>query len=420
MFALVDCNNFYASCERVFRPDLRDRPVVVLSNNDGCIIARSKEAKALGIKMGAPFFQVREQLAEQGVVCFSSNYALYADMSSRVMGILEQEAPRVEIYSIDEAFLDLSGIEGCCDLTEFGRQVKAKVDQCTGITVGIGIAPTKTLAKLANHAAKRYPATGSVVNLMDSARQRRLMALVDVAEVWGVGRRLVKKLNQRGIFTALDLADANPKMLRSEYSVVLERTIQELNGWSCLALEQVPPTKQQIVASRSFGERITDQASLRQAITMHISRAGEKLRAEQQLAKVLQVFIRTGAFNEHDPYYANALSCELPTPTDDTRVLQKAADELLSKLYRAGYRYAKAGVMLTDFYQYNTLQADLFYDASSHAKAQTLMGVMDQINQSGRGQLYLAAQGHEQHWAMKRERLSPAYTTDWQSLPLVR
>lgn len=419
-FALVDCNNFYASCEKLFRPDLKHKPVVVLSNNDGCVVARSKEAKALGIKMATPVFQIRDAIERHGVVCFSSNYALYADMSSRVMSILEEEAPRVEVYSIDEAFMDLTGVSHTVDLLSFGRDVKARVDQHTGITVGIGIAPTKTLAKLANHAAKKYPATGSVVDLMDTARQRRLMRLVEVGDVWGVGRRITEKLQARGIKTALDLADADPKGIRREFSVVLERTVRELNGVSCLELEQMAPTKKQIVCSRSFGHRITDKGELRQAVAKYVSRAAEKLRGERRLARVLQVFIRTGVFNPTEPRYSNALSVELPNPTDDTRDLLEAADVLFSRIFRSGYRYAKAGVMLTDFYEHGTYQHDLFRGSAGRNCSKELMSVLDQINHSGLGNVFFASQGVTPQWSMKREHLSPAYTTRWSELPLVR
>lgn len=420
VFALVDCNNFYASCEKLFRPDLRCKPVVVLSNNDGCVVARSKEVKALGIKMGVPIFQIRDEIEQHGIVCFSSNYALYADLSSRVMSILEEEAPRVEIYSIDEAFMDLTGVAHTVDLLEFGRKVKARVDQHVGITVGIGIAPTKTLAKLANHAAKKYPATGQVVDLMSPARQRRLMALVDVGDVWGVGRRITEKLKARGIHTALNLADADPKTIRREFSVVLERTVQELNGISCLELEALAPTKKQIVCSRSFGQRITERSELREAVAKYMSRAAEKLRGEKRLARVVQVFVRTGVFNSSDPHYSGSLSVELPNPTDDTRDLLEAADVLFSRIYKAGYRYAKAGVMLTDFYEHGTYQHDLFRGSFERKQSKELMGVLDQINHSGLGSVFFASQGTSPQWAMKREHLSPAYTTRWEELPVVR
>lgn len=415
-FALVDCNNFYASCEKLFRPDLKHTPVVVLSNNDGCVVARSREVKALGLKMGAPVFQVRDLIEQHNIACFSSNYALYADMSNRVMTVLEQEAPQVEIYSIDEAFLDLTGIDAVDDVA---RQIKAKVDRYTGITVGVGIAPTKTLAKLANHAAKAYPATGGVVDLTDRERQRRLMALVEIGEVWGVGRRLTKHLQARGLHTALDLADADPKMIRREFSVVLERTVRELNGISCLELESMAPTKQQIVCSRSFGERITQKSELKEALAKYVARAAEKLRQEACLAQVLQVFIRTGVFNPNERHYSNSASVKLSAPCDDTRAFLAAMEPLFESIYRPGFRYAKAGVMLTDFYQPNTYQTDLFHPEEDRERSKNLMDVLDKINRQGRGHLFFAAQGVTPQWSMKREFLSPAYTTNWNSLPKV-
>ncbi|MEL0638485.1 translesion error-prone DNA polymerase V subunit UmuC [Marinomonas sp. TI.3.20] len=419
VFALVDCNNFYASCEKLFRPDLKRTPIVVLSNNDGCVIARSKEAKSLGIKMGVPMFRVQEEIKQHGIVCFSSNYALYADMSNRVMTILEEEAPRLEVYSIDEAFMDLTGINHVPDLLEFGKGIKAKVDQWTGITVGIGIAPTKTLAKLANHAAKKYPATGSVVDLMDSDRQKRLLALVDVSDVWGVGSRTTAKLKERGIHTGLDLANADPKSIRSEFSVVLERTIRELNGVSCLDLELVRPTKQQIICSRSFGHKVTEKRELREAIAKYTTRAAEKLRGEKRLCRVVSVFIRTSPFIPNEPQYSKTLSAELPNPTDDTRYLLEVADVLFRRMYRTGYRYAKGGVMLTDFYEHGALQQDLFRADNTKTNSKALMSVVDKINHSGLGNVFFASQGVSPQWSMKREHLSPAYTTRWEELPKV-
>ena len=419
VFALVDCNNFYASCEKLFRPDLKRAPVAVLSNNDGCIVARSKEVKALGIKMGVPMFQVQDEIRKHGIVCFSSNYALYADMSNRVMTILEEEAPRLEVYSIDEAFMDLTGIDHVTDLLAFGKQVKAKVDKWTGITVGVGIAPTKTLAKLANHAAKKYPATGSVVDLMNPDRQKRLLALVDVSEIWGVGRRTTAKLKARGIQTALDLANADPKSIRSEFSVVLERTVRELNGMSCLDLELVRPTKQQIICSRSFGHKVTDKRELREAIAKYTTRAAEKLRGEKRLCRVMSVFIRTSPFIPNEPQYSKTLSAELPNPTDDTRDLLEVAGVLFSRLWRDGFRYMKAGVMLADFYEHDAFQQDFFKidGPKNHSKA--LMSVVDEINRSGLGNVFFASQGVSPQWSMKREHLSPAYTTRWDELPKV-
>lgn len=419
VFALVDCNNFYASCEKLFRPDLKHTPVVVLSNNDGCIVARSKEAKALGIKMGVPLFQIQDELKQHGIVCFSSNYALYADLSNRVMTILEEEAPRLEVYSIDEAFMDLTGVNNVMDLLAFGQQVKAKVDQWTGITVGVGIAPTKTLAKLANHAAKKYPGTGSVVDLMDPDRQKRLLAIVEVGDVWGVGRRTTAKLKTRGIHTALDLANADPKSIRSEFSVVLERTIRELNGVSCLDLELVRPTKQQIICSRSFGHKVTDKRELREAIAKYTTRAAEKLRGEKRFCRVVSVFVRTSPFIPNEPQYSKTLSAELPNPTDDTRDLLEVADVLFRRIYRSGYRYAKGGVMLADFYEHGAFQQDLFQADNTKINSKALMSVVDKINHSGLGKVFFASQGVSPQWSMKREHLSPAYTTRWDELPKV-
>ena len=419
VFALVDCNNFYASCEKLFRPDLKHTPVAVLSNNDGCVVARSMEAKVLGLKMGVPLFQVQDEIRKHGIVCFSSNYALYADLSNRVMTTLEEEAPRLEVYSIDEAFMDLTGVDHVTDLLAFGKRVKAKVDQWTGITVGVGIAPTKTLAKLANHAAKKYPATGSVVDLMDPDRQKRLLAIVEVSDVWGVGRRTTAKLKARGIHTALDLANADPKSIRSEFSVVLERTIRELNGVSCLDLELVRPTKQQIICSRSFGHKVTDKRELREAIAKYTTRAAEKLRGEKRLCRVVSVFVRTSSFIPNEPQYSKTLSAELPNPTDDTRDLLEVADVLFRRIYRAGYRYAKGGVMLADFYEHGAFQQDLFRANNTKINSKALMNVVDKINHSGLGNVFFASQGVSPKWAMKREHLSPAYTTRWDELPKV-
>ena len=420
VFALVDCNNFYASCEKLFRPDLKDTPVVVLSNNDGCVVARSREAKLLGIKMGVPVFQIKSEMQRHGILAFSSNYALYADLSSRVMRTLEEMAPRVEVYSIDEAFLDLTGIESALSLVEFGQQVRERIGHWIGITVCVGIAPTKTLAKLANHAAKKYPATQGVVDLTNPDRQRRLLALVPVDDVWGVGRRLSKRLNALGITTALDLANASPRAIRDQFSVVLERTVRELNGESCIELEEITPTKKQIVCSRSFGAKVTQFELLREAVCEYATRATEKLRKEQQQAKVLTVFIRTSPFKDNEPQYSNSASGELLIPSCDTRDFIELANHLLKRIWKDGFRYAKAGVMLSDFYDPGMFQPGLFDDVSTRSNSQQLMSVLDTINQSGAGKVFFAGQGTKKDWSMKREHLSPAYTTRWDQLPRVK
>jgi len=420
VFALVDCNNFYASCEKLFRPDLKDTPVVVLSNNDGCVVARSREAKLLGIKMGVPVFQIKAEMQRHGILAFSSNYALYADLSSRVMRTLEEMAPRVEVYSIDEAFLDLTGIESAISLVEFGQQVRERIGHWIGITVCVGIAPTKTLAKLANHAAKKYPATQGVVDLTNPDRQRRLLALVPVDDVWGVGRRLSTRLNALGITTALDLANASPRAIRDQFSVVLERTVRELNGEACIGLEEIPPTKKQIVCSRSFGVKVTQFELLREAVCEYATRATEKLRKEQQQAKVMTVFIRTSPFKDNEPHYSNSASGELLIPSYDTRDFIELANHLLKRIWKDGFRYAKAGVMLSDFYDPGMFQPGLFDDVSTRSNSQQLMSVLDTINQSGAGKVFFAGQGTKKDWSMKREHLSPAYTTRWDQLPRVK
>ncbi|WP_423187683.1 translesion error-prone DNA polymerase V subunit UmuC [Alishewanella sp. d11] len=425
-FALVDCNNFYASCEKLFRPDLRHKAVVVLSNNDGCVVARSKEAKALGIKMGVPAFQIRQQLERGEVVAFSSNYALYADMSARVMTTLEQLAPAVEVYSIDEAFLDLSGLAACVSLPTFGQQIRHSILQYQGINVCVGIAPTKTLAKLANYAAKKWPQTAGVVDLSDRDRQRKLLALLPVSEVWGIGSKLSVRLLKLGINTALELADANPAFIRQQFSVVVSRIVQELNGQSCLALEQVAPPKKEIVSSRSFGERITCKTQMQEAISDYVARACQKLRQEQQQAKQLSVFLRTSPFSDkqRDPFYANSISQALPCPSADTRVFLSLAKNLLEAIWCEGYRYAKAGVMLSDFYTEGVYQPSLFTaetlgETPPPAYNSKLMTTLDQLNQSGKGKVWFASQGMQQAWAMKRDMLSPQYTTRWSDLPRV-
>lgn len=420
MYALADVSNFYASCEMLWRPDLRGRPVVVLSNNDGCVVARNPEAKACGVKMAVPYFQIKQRFERAGGIAFSSNYELYADMSTRVMAILEEMAPHIEIYSIDESFLDLTGVRNCTDLATFGHQVRSRVKKETGLTIGIGIAQTKTLAKLANFAAKRWQKTNGVVDLSNLARQRKLMAIVPAAEVWGIGRRLAKKLSVMGIETALQLADASTAMIRKHFSVVLERTVRELRGQPCLALEEFAPTKQQIVCSRSFGDPITLYDHMHQAICLHASRAAEKLRAERQYCRYVSAWIKTSPFANHRAYYGNAASIPLHTPTQDTRDIITAAMHCLDKIWQPGHRYQKCGVILQDFFSQGVAQLGLFDEYPPRPNSGPLMSVLDQINQSGGAKVWFAGQGAQQVWAMKRELLSPAYTTRLADLPRAR
>lgn len=422
MFALADVNSFYASCEKVFRPDLRNRPVVVLSNNDGCVIARSAEAKRLGIKMGVPWFQLKTAQFPEPVITFSSNYGLYASMSNRVMSHLEELAPRVEQYSIDEMFLDIRGIDRCINFEDFGRQLREHVRSGTGLTIGVGMGPTKTLAKSAQWASKEWPQFGGVLalTLNNPKRTEKLLSLQPVEEIWGVGRRISKKLGTMGITTALQLARANPVFIRKNFNVVLERTVRELNGESCISLEETPPPKQQIVCSRSFGERVTTYEAMRQTVCQYAERAAEKLRGERQFCRHIAVFVKTSPFAVSEPYYGNVASEKLMTPTQDTRDIIAAAVKALDRIWVNGHRYAKAGCMLNDFSPTGGSQLNLFDDTQPRSNSNQLMKVVDGINHSGMGKVWFAGRGIAPEWQMKREMLSPAYTTRWTDLPVAR
>lgn len=417
MFALVDGNNFYVSCERDFNPKLKDRPVVVLSNNDGCVVARSNEVKALGVKMGTPWFQLRELANKHGIVALSSNYSLYADISNRMMTVIGAFAPRQEIYSIDECFLGLDGYTHF-DLVAHAEAIRQRVRQWVGIPVCVGIGETKTLAKLANHCAKKDLAGADGVcdlTRLGPEERTRLYARIPVNEVWGVGRRLTEQLGRRGILTVEDLRGADPESLRQAFSVVLERTVRELNGTACLDLEEVAPNKQEIMSSRSFGAYVYTLGELQEAVAVYMSRAAEKLRRQGSLAGMAQVYIRTNPFRETAPQYQRGLNIPLTEATDDTLRLIRAAHWGLRKLYRPGYAYQKAGVALLDLRPRGQVQMNLFASAPDR---QPLMQVMDRINATfGRGTLRSAAEGIQPAWRMKRERMSPAYTTRWDQLP---
>lgn len=420
MIALVDVNNFYTACETVFRPDLQGRPVIVLSNNDGCVISRNPQAKAIGIKMAEPFFKIRELVARHRVQVFSSNYVLYGDMSRRVMNILEEFCPAVEQYSIDEAFVDMRGMTRVDSLDALGRQIRSRIRQYTGLTVGVGIGPTKTLAKLANYAAKRSSAAGGVVDLSCPARQRRLMEKVPVEEVWGVGRRLSRRLNDMGVKSTLQLAQSDLWFIRKHFSVVLERTVRELRGEPCLAFEEFVPTKQEIISSRSFGCRVTDYEPVREAVCAWAARAAEKLRLEHQYCRYVATFIKNSPHEEGESYYSNRAGVKLQTPTQDTRDIIAAAVRALDAIWKPGPRYVKAGVMLGDFFSQGVAQLNLFDCYAPRANSERLMETLDSINLKGRGTLWFAGQGTGQHWAMRRDFLSPCYTTRFSDLPWVK
>ena len=409
VFALIDCNSFYASCERVFRPDLAKTPIVVLSNNDGCVIARSYDAKPF-VKMAAPYYKIKDDLRRNGVVAFSSNYALYGDMSERVMTIIESMVPAVEVYSIDEAFADLTGIPG--DLSQFCRGIRRTLLKRTGLPVGVGIARTKTLAKLANHYAKRLlGATGGVVDLCDPFNCEWTLRNTDVGEVWGIGKRMKAHLECMGIKTAMDLARADPYTLRQKFSVVVEKTARELAGMPCLEMSEVDPPRQEICCSRMFGERVTAIEPIREAVATYIQRAAEKLRAQHSLCKQIRVSIRTGMFNPEEAKYANGALVELPYPTNDVRLMTQAATEAVNRLYRPGFKYSKAEVLLMDLRQPGEFTDDLFAQ-SQPAAAGKVMGVLDDINERwGRGTLRSASVPAKPEWAMRRELMSSSFTT---------
>ncbi len=418
VFALIDCNSFYASCERVFRPDLAKTPIVVLSNNDGCVIARSYDAKPY-VKMGEPYFQAKEKLRRHGIVAFSSNYALYGDMSERVMSLIESMVPAAEVYSIDECFADLTGVQG--SLTQFGREVRAKVLRCTGIPVGVGIARTKTLAKLANHTAKRLQAhTGGVVDITDDFKRDWVLRNTEVKEVWGIGRRMTAHLEAMGIRMAMDLAKADPRLLRDKFSVVVEKTARELAGTPCLELDEADPPKQEICCSRMFGKRLTELAPIKQAVATYTARAAEKLRAQGSVCKRMRVSIRTGMFNPDEAKYANGALVELPYPTNDTLLLTRAATEAVGQVYRSGFRYSKAEVLLMDLRQPGEFSDDLFAVTQPTA-CDRLMSMLDEINgKYGRGTMRTASVPDTPDWGMRREMMSRSYTTRIDQLWRVR
>lgn len=421
LLALVDCNNFYVSCERVFRPDLIGKPVAVLSNNDGILVARSQEVKDLGIKMGVPVFQVQDLINRHHIQLFSSNYALYADMSARVMSTLEAFAPSLEVYSIDEAFLDLTGV--CSqDPIEYGQRIRKVVFRDTGIPVCVGMGPTKTLAKLANFAAKKWKQTGGVLDLSDSMRREKLMRIVPVGEVWGIGSRTAARLNQLGIHSVWDLARQPADRIQDQFNVVVARTVLELNGIPCLELEEIAPDKQQIVCSRSFSRRLTEYKELSEALAEFCSRAAEKLRYQHSVAGCITIFIRTNPFNPQEPQYQRAASIRLEVATQDTRTIIATALRMLKELFKAGYGYQKCGVQLSHIQPAAAPeQMDLFDSAVfTQAESEKLMQAMDRINRRIPKGISIAATGFDKAWKPKVERISKRYTTDWRELACVR
>lgn len=422
-FALVDVNNFYVSCERVFQPELATTPMVVLSNNDGCAVARSNEVKALGVRMGVPWFKMKDLAKQHGIRAFSSNYTLYGDMSNRVALVLRGFSPEIEIYSIDEAFLRIETVAQLYGgAVVMGEQIRHRVKQWTGLPVCVGIAPTKTLAKLANHMAKKRPECDGVCDLHALTRPERLsyMADIDVGEVWGVGPRLAPRLKEMGIQSVLDLRNASPKTLRLHFGVVMERVCSELRGISCLELEQVAPSKQQIMSSRSFGHSVEALDELREAVASYVAIAAEKLRRQGSVCAAVHVFVQCNPFRPEEPQNNAGTTVALVALSDDTMALTAAALRGLKTIYRSGFRYKKAGIMLTLLSDKGVQQGNLFDAPADQARSAALMSAMDEVNRLfGSAMLRSGASGTRQRWSMRSENRSPRFTTRWDELPVV-
>jgi DNA polymerase V len=420
LLALVDCDNFYASCERVFRPDLKKTPIVVLSNNDGCVIARSKEAKAMGVKMGVPWFQVKKKYLAQGGKVFSSNFPLYGDLSKRVMNILDGMVKRIEIYSIDEAFLDLQHIQNINQAHEFGVYCRNTIRQWVGIPVRIGIAPTKTLTKVASHIAKNANGGTGVCCLSNQKDISRILKTLSIREIWGVGHNLARQLNQLGVYSGYELMQMDIRFIRKKFSVVLERTVRELRGEPCIQIDDHSEPKKQIVVSRSFKSRIESLSALKPLISNFAVRAGEKLRQEKQKCSQISVFISTSRFNKL-LQYRGFDSFQLPYPVDDTRSILMGANKILNTIFRDGYPYAKAGILLSQFSHPAFIQKSLFaVTDQQHAKQDTnLMQAIDELN-GAQTQIYYASQCPAGLSPIQKEMVSPKYTTNWWELPTTK
>jgi DNA polymerase V len=424
LFALVDVNNFYVSCERVFAPKLEDVPMVVLSNNDGCAVARSAEVKALGVKMGTPWFQMQDLAKQHGIQAYSSNYTLYGDMSGRVVEVLRKFTPNLEVYSIDESFLQIETVlKQYADPTSLGQIIKQDVKDTTGLPVCVGIGASKTLAKLANHLAKKHPQFRGVCDIssMPKAMLYQWMAETAVGEVWGIGGKTAKKLKALKINSIFDLVQISPQAMRQQFGVVIERICYELRGVSCLQLEEVAPAKQQIISSRSFGKPVTSMEGLSESVATHAARGAEKLRSQKSVTGALTIFVQTNPHKPFEPQHHQSITVVLSDPSDNTLTLTSAALTGLRQIYKAGFKYKKAGVILNLLADKPTMQQSLFDDMEVKGKSAGLMKAMDSINSRfGNAAIKTAAAGTKQDWQMRSNNRSPNYTTQWDELPVVR
>lgn len=416
IFALVDCNNFYASCERVFNPKLEGKPIVVLSNNDGCIVARSNEAKALGIPMGAPYFKYKDVIKRNNVEVFSSNYTFYGDMSARVMTSLRSIAGEIEIYSIDEAFLDVSEFY-YCNLEDTAKEIKKLVQQWTGIPISIGIGTTKTLAKVANRQAKKYESS-DVFDIREEARRIDILKKIELEDIWGISTKSAQRLRKIGIKNPHELAISDPKVICKAVSVTGERIHYELNGISCIPIEEVK-NKKTIISSKSFGKKVATVEELEEAVSMYAARACEKLRAQESRAQGLHVFLRTSPYLDKERRYTNGMSSYFTIPTSNTSKITKEAKRLTSKLFLPNYEYQKIGVVLLNITDAKNEQYS-FYEVEDYDKSDTVMGTIDTVNEKfGNRSIFFGAQGINKNWKMRADRKSAMYTTKVDDLPRV-
>ncbi|MBN3039551.1 MAG: Y-family DNA polymerase [Candidatus Omnitrophica bacterium] len=419
VFALVDCNNFYVSCEKIFNPKLIGKPVVVLSNNDGCVVSRSDEAKALGIKTGTPLFKCRDILKKNKGYFYSSNYSLYGDISQRIMFILRRFSPHIEIYSIDEAFLDFKDVK-IDDFCAYIKNIKRTIRQWIGVEVSIGIGPTKTLAKIANHIAKKDPQYRGVFDISAYPDIDSLLAGVAVEDIWGVGRQYKKILNNRGIFNALELKNASEIWVQDKMTIVGLKMVWELKGKSCLALEQADVNKKTIVSSRSFGREVRDISELKEAVSSHVSTALKKLRSQGSIASFIAVFLSTNPFKE-TPQYSNCAGINLIEASSYTPEFTKKAILLLEAIYKKGYSYKKCGVYLAEIMPENRLQMTLFIKDKEREKNKQLMKLIDGINKRfEESKIHMACEGIDQGWKMKQSFKSGRFTTRWNELLVVK
>jgi len=417
IFALIDCNSFYASCEKIFRPDLKDKPVVVLSNNDGCVVALSKEAKKAGIKRGVPLFKIMDIVKKNDVVYFSSNYELYGDISSRVMNLLGEFSPDVEIYSIDEAFIDLTGIKHH-DLAKYAKLIKSYIMKCTGIPISIGIGESKTLAKLANKIGKDYEVFGGVFNIVNHKHKDKIFKSYGVHNIWGIGFQYTKMLHRHNINTIYDFTMQNDEWVKKKMTSMGLLTLWELRGISCIELEKDNPDNKQIICSRSFGSPVHSLKELEEAVAFYITRASIRLREQKCLCGGLIVFIATNRFKD-TPQYGNSAFQKIDIPTSYTPTLIRYGHELLKKIYKKGYEYKKAGIVMIELIYEKNRQLMLFEDVKTFGRENQLNNAIDRIN-GNKNIIHTGGFSKKNSWMMKREYKSPCYTTRWEELPVVK